>query len=178
MIVQRRYLFYLHRCQIKTAKGNIVSEHLKDGEVFKMLGVVIGALTAFFVLIIILARLVSGGGDADMGVDKMVEAATIDRIKPIGEVNIGKAPVMAASSGVDGKGTYQSACFACHGTGAAGAPKVGDKAAWKKRIAKGSKILLDHAINGFKGMPAKGGNASLSDAAVKAAVEYMVKGSK
>lgn len=155
-----------------------MSEHLEDSEVMKMLLIVVGALAGFFVLIIIIAQLVTGSGDANMGADKMVESATIDRIKPIGEVNIGKAPVMKASSGVDGKGTYQSACFACHGTGAAGAPKVGDKAAWKNRIAQGSKTLLDHAINGFKGMPAKGGNASLSDAAVKAAVEYMVKGSK
>jgi len=68
--------------------------------------------------------------------------------------------------------------LACHGTGAAGAPKVGDKGAWSKRIAQGTGVLNDHAINGFKGMPAKGGNASLSDAAVKAAVKYMVKGSK
>ena len=155
-----------------------MSEELKDSEVMKMLLIVVGALVGFFVLIIIIAQLVTGSGDANKGVDKMVEAATIDRIKPIGEVNIGKAPVMSASSGVDGKGTYQSACFACHGTGAAGAPKLGDKAAWKKRIAQGNKTLFDHAINGFKGMPAKGGNASLSDAAVKAAVEYMIKGSK
>lgn len=155
-----------------------MSEHLKDSEVMKMLLIVVGALAGFFVLIIIIAQLVTGSGDANMATDNMVETSIIDRIKPIGEVNIGKAPVMTASSGVDGKGTYQSACFACHATGAAGAPKVGDKAAWKKRIAQGSKTLLDHAINGFKGMPAKGGNASLSDAAVKAAVEYMVKGSK
>lgn len=155
-----------------------MSEHLEDSEVTKMLLIVVGALAGFFVLIIIIAQLVTGSGDANMATDKMVETSIIDRIKPIGEVNIGKAPVMTASSGVDGKGTYQSACFACHATGAAGAPKVGDKAAWKKRIAQGSKTLLDHAINGFKGMPAKGGNASLSDAAVKAAVEYMVKGSK
>lgn len=159
-------------------KGNIVSEHLKDGEVFKMLGLVVGGLVAFFVVCVVIARLISGSGDSDMNVDPMVEAATVERIKPIGEVNIGAAPVMTASSGVDGKGTYTSACFACHGTGAAGAPKYGDKAAWKKRIAQGNKILLDHAINGFKAMPAKGGNASLSDAAVKAAVKYLVDGSK
>ena len=155
-----------------------MSEELKDSEVMNMLLIVVGALVGFFVLIIIIAQLVTGSGDADKGVDKMVEAATVDRIKPFGEVNIGAAPVMSASSAVDGKGTYQSACFACHGTGAAGAPKVGDKAAWKNRIAKGMSKLNNNAINGFKGMPAKGGNASLSDAAVKAAVEFMVKGSK
>ena len=125
-------------------------------------------MTAFFIF----------SATAIAATDKMVESATIDRIKPFGELNIGKAPVMKASSGVDGKGTYQSACFACHGTGAAGSPKVGDKGAWKNRIAQGTGTLFDNAINGFKGMPAKGGNASLSDAAVKAAVEYMIKNSK
>jgi cytochrome c5 len=163
--------------QVETEKGNTMSEELKDSDVMKMLLIVVGALIGFFVLIIIIAQLVSGPS-TKMGVDKMVEAATIERIKPFGESNIGAVPVAAASSAVDGKGTYISACFACHGTGAAGAPKVGDKAAWKKRIAQGMSTLNDHAINGFKGMPAKGGNGSLSDAAVEAAVEYMVKGSK
>lgn len=78
--------------------------------------------------------------------------------------------------------TYQKTCFACHGTGVAGAPKFGDKAAWKMHIAKGKATLYKHAIEGFKGtkgfMPAKGGNASLSDAEVKAAVDYMVAHSK
>ncbi|MCK4709380.1 MAG: cytochrome c5 family protein, partial [Gammaproteobacteria bacterium] len=102
-------------------------------------------MTAFFIF----------SAAAFAAADPMVESATIDRIKPFGELNIGKAPVMKASSGVDGKGTYQSACFACHGTGAAGSPKFGDKGAWKNRIAQGMGTLFDHAINGFKGMPAK-----------------------
>ena len=67
--------------------------------------------------------------------------------------------------------TYRTACFACHGTGAAGAPKTGDKAAWKARIAQGMKTLNDHAIKGFKGMPAKGGRADI-------AVKFMVDESK
>ena len=150
----------------------------EDLNFLRTLIMVIGALTAFFIFSIMAARMVSASA-ADTGADPMVESATIDRIKPFGEVNIGKVPVAAAApSAVDGKGTYTSACFACHGTGAAGAPKLGDKGAWKNRIAQGSGVLNDHAINGFKGMPAKGGNMSLSDAAVEAAVEYMVKGSK
>lgn len=153
-----------------------MSEELKDGEVFKMLGLVVGALVAFFVVIIILARMVSGG-DAEMGADKMVEAAIAERIKPFGEVNIGAAPVASAAS-ADGKGTYGASCAACHASGAAGSPKFGDKGAWKNRIAQGMDTLVDHALNGFKGMPAKGGNPSLSDEAVEAAVKYMVKNSK
>ncbi len=64
--------------------------------------------------------------------------------------------------------------MACHETGAAGAPVRGDEAAWSERTGKGFETLVSHAINGFKGMPAKGGNSSLSDADVKAAVDYMV----
>jgi cytochrome c5 len=81
-----------------------------------------------------------------------------------------------------GKKTYDSACFACHATGAAGAPKLGDKAAWKNRIAQGDKMLNEHAIKGFQGkkgfMPAKGGRADLTDDAVMNAVAYMVSQSK
>ncbi len=77
-----------------------------------------------------------------------------------------------------GEKTYKMTCFACHGTGAAGAPKFGDKAAWAPRIKKGKATLYQHALHGFKGksgvMPAKGGRTDLSDADVKAAVDYMV----
>jgi len=89
---------------------------------------------------------------------------------------------LVSTAFADGKATFQQACFACHGTGAAGAPKMGDKAAWKDRIAKGADKLHEHAIKGFKGekgfMPAKGGRADLSDDVVKAAVDYMVSQSK
>ena len=82
----------------------------------------------------------------------------------------------------DGQKTFQTACFACHGTGAAGAPKVGDKAAWAPRIAQGTAKLEEHAIKGFKGktgvMPPKGGRADMKDADIKAAVAYMVSQSK
>ena len=82
----------------------------------------------------------------------------------------------------DGKKTYETVCFACHGTGAAGAPKIGDKAAWAPRIKQGMATLKDHALKGYTGkagaMPAKGGNPSLADADVGAAVEYMVSQSK
>ena len=150
----------------------------EDRNVLKMLMVVVGALVGFFVVLVILAQIVAGMKTTDEGVDKMVEKSIVDRIKPFGEVNVGSAPVAVASSGADGKGTYTASCAACHATGAAGAPKLGDKGAWKARIAQGNDTLFDHAINGFKGMPPKGGNASLSDDAVKAAVTYMIDGSK
>ena len=74
--------------------------------------------------------------------------------------------------------TYRSACMACHATGAAGAPKTGDKAAWKARIAAGMDTMVKNAINGKGAMPPKGGRPNLTDAQIKAVVKYMVDESK
>lgn len=77
-----------------------------------------------------------------------------------------------------GKKTYNRVCSACHDSGAAGAPELGDKFAWKSRIKKGKEALYSSALNGFGGMPARGGMSSLTDAQVKAVVNYMIaKGS-
>jgi cytochrome c5 len=86
----------------------------------------------------------------------------------------------APTAAIDGQKIYKATCFACHDVGVAGSPKLGDKADWGPRIAKGSAALYDSAINGRmnitpgKIMPAKGGNTALSDAEVKAAVDYMM----
>lgn len=82
----------------------------------------------------------------------------------------------AVASADTGKKAYETACIACHDAGIAGAPKLGDKAAWSTRIGQGASVLYDHAIKGFQGkagyMPPKGGS-TLPDADVKAAVDYM-----
>ncbi|MCU0870510.1 MAG: cytochrome c oxidase subunit II [Burkholderiales bacterium] len=84
----------------------------------------------------------------------------------------------AGGAKADGAKVYNGICVACHAAGVAGAPKVGDKAAWKARIAQGQATLHEHAIKGIRAMPAKGGNPALSDDEVKAAVDYMVAQSK
>ena len=78
----------------------------------------------------------------------------------------------------DGKKVYDTACRACHATGDAGAPKFGDKAAWAPRLKTGMDALYTAALKGKAAMPAKGGNAALSDAEVKAGVDYMVAAAK
>ena len=82
------------------------------------------------------------------------------------------AVVSGGSGGV--QVIYSSSCSACHASGAAGAPKLGDKDAWAPRIKSGSEVLYNSAIKGKKAMPPKGGNISLSDEDVKAVVDYMV----
>lgn len=72
---------------------------------------------------------------------------------------------------------YQGACFACHGTGAAGAPKLGDAAAWTSRLDQGLDTLVTHAINGKGAMPPRGGS-QYSDDQIRAVVEYMLSESK
>ena len=91
----------------------------------------------------------------------------------------GATPAKAAPAAAsDGKKIYETTCVACHGAGIAGAPKFGDKAAWAPRIKTGMPTLYQTAIAGKGAMPPKGGNLSLSDADVKAAVDYMVGASK
>jgi len=83
-----------------------------------------------------------------------------------------------AALSAEGKNVYKGTCWRCHEWGTGGAPKLGDAAAWKERLTKGKKTLYEHAIYGFKAMPAKGGNSNLSDEEVKAAVDYMAEQSE
>ncbi len=98
------------------------------------------------------------------------------RIAPVAKIEMQAGG--ADGGAKDGKTVYNTVCAGCHGAGVMGAPKMGDKGAWAGRIGQGMATLDNHAINGFKGMPARGGSASLTDDEVKGAVEYMVNGSK
>lgn len=99
---------------------------------------------------------------------------------PAPEAPKAAAPVVAAAPAVDpgGEKTYKGTCALCHATGAGGAPIVGNKDEWAPRIAQGNDTLYKHAIEGFVGqkgaMPARGTGVSLTDAEVKAAVDYML----
>ncbi|WP_291318036.1 c-type cytochrome [Desulfuromonas sp.] len=82
----------------------------------------------------------------------------------------------------EGERVFQKLCVICHGLGVAGAPKAGDSEAWAARIDQGMETLVEHALLGFQGeqgvMPPRGGDMSLSDAEVEAAVSYMVEVSR
>ena len=96
------------------------------------------------------------------------------RIQPVARVEMQKAVVKSDGKPRSGEAIYNTVCTACHATGVAGAPKTGDKAAWAPRIATGSAALLKSAAEGKNAMPARGGAADLSDAELKAAVDYLV----
>jgi len=123
-----------------------------------------------------------------------------DRLAPAGAVyagNTGRAAMLAAQEAAakaaaaqvafggstDGKTVYDGLCHSCHTAGVAGAPKLGDKAAWAPRIAEGLDTLFQHAINGYHGpdgnfMPPKGGMPSLTDEQVKNTVKWIVSQAK
>lgn len=86
-------------------------------------------------------------------------------------------PAATAANDV-GKSVYNKTCSLCHSAGVGGAPKPGDKTDWAPRIAQGKDTLYKHALEGFTGnkgmMPARGGNTTLTDDEVKAAVDYQV----
>lgn len=158
---------------------------MTDRDFMKYFSIMIGALIALTVVLYMLAGAIGGKTKTAKGATD--NKAVAERIKPVGEVTVAAAVANAIipaanAAAADGKATYDTACMACHAAGVAGAPKLGDKAAWKDRIAQGNDKMYEHAIKGFQGkkgfMPAKGGNAALKDDAVKAAVDYMVAQSK
>ena len=111
-----------------------------------------------------------GKGDLTTGASDDAEL----RIQPVARVEMQKAVVKSDGKPRDGATIYNTVCTACHATGVVGAPKTGDKAAWAPRIATGSAALLKSATEGKNAMPARGGAADLTDAELKAAVDYLV----
>ena len=137
--------------------------------------------TTIIVAVILIALVVpftikSFGSAADLGGNS--DEADV-RIQPVAKFELAKAAAPAAGGAPkDGATVFNTVCGACHNTGAAGAPKAGDKAAWAPRIAQGKEALYKSALNGKNAMPARGGAADLSDGEVKAAVEHLVGLSK
>ncbi|PMR75779.1 c-type cytochrome [Billgrantia endophytica] len=113
--------------------------------------------------------------------------AIAERLRPVGQLclqgeDCGTVAASAngngngeAANGIDGGAIYNQVCMACHDTGAAAAPRRGEEEEWADRIGKGWDTLLDHSINGFNAMPARGGNPNLSDEEVAASTAYLLE---
>ncbi len=156
---------------------------MEDRQFTTMFMAVLVGLVGLTITILVIANLLYKG-DA-MESDSRVQKAVAERVKPVGEVYIGSvpqgkgvaaaAPTQVAAADLSGDQVYQQVCASCHTAGILNAPKPGDAAAWAPRLAKGNDTLYAHAINGIGAMPAKGGRADMSDDAIKAAVDYMIK---
>lgn len=129
---------------------------------------IIVAIVLIAILYPLTVKKSTSAADAAAGDD----AADI-RIQPVAKFELTKAEAPAASGPKDGPTVYNSICGACHNSGAAGAPKIDDKAAWAPRVAQGKETLYKSALGGKGAMPAKGGS-SLSDDEIKGAVDYIL----
>lgn len=164
---------------------------------------IVVVLAAFIVPVVVLSligRFAIGESSVDPNSPAFSEEAVAKRLHPVGnlmiagdsiqpEAQTGEGAVVAAPATASAapvaedpaekaKRIFTASCAACHATGAAGAPKLGDNAAWAPRIKTGTETLYISALKGKNAMPPKGGNAGLSDDDVKAVVDYMVSQSK
>ena len=149
-----------------------IEEHSSPIKTPKQL--IVTAILAFVVpigIIILLVNMVVSGTKVGAGSDTLTPEAVTKRIAPVAgfELVDANAPKVFKT----GEQVFAAVCTACHTAGVAGAPKIGDNAAWAPFIKSGYESLLNVALHGKGGMPAKGGNPTLSDYEVARAVVYM-----
>ncbi len=159
----------------------VVEDHGHDRIFVVTFLAVLGVLVGIAVVIGVIANTI----DADDGLDPVVLQKTAERLEPVGAVytdasQVPAAPVAKASAESESRTAeeiVQSVCGACHNSGLLNAPKIGDAADWaaRKKAAGGLDGLVTAAINGMGSMPPRGGDASLTDEQVRAAVEAMLK---
>jgi cytochrome c5 len=155
-------------------------EQMNDSKFGRLFIIMIITMTVMTIVIAVLASFAASDVNARLDERSDIEntQATADRIAPIGKFSattVAAAPAEAIVLSVEDM--YVS-CSACHATGVTGAPITGTAADWAPRIAKGMDVLYANAINGINAMPARGGNAALSDDNIKAIVDYMIEQSK
>jgi cytochrome c5 len=133
--------------------------------------VIVLAFLVPIIAIVLLVSLITGGKGIDKTSPAMSPEAIAARIKPVGEVVVVDANAPKAEK--TGKEIVKGICGACHATGAAGAPKIGDKGAWGKYIGEGLDHLVKNAIKGQGAMPPRGGSPDLSDFELARAIVFM-----
>ncbi len=167
----------------------------QDKVFFRNFSITVIVLAVFMAVILVAARVIASVSlpkESDNVISIAERTAPVGRLVTAQDEPQKQEPVVAAASDTDsapppavagGEAIYSGLCISCHGSGIPGIPQLGDAAAWVERIAKGKESLYANAINGYTGtsgipMPAKGGNPSLSDADVQAAVDYMLENSQ
>ncbi len=143
----------------------MAEKHSSTNIMWAVIGVAIALIAVIYPLTV---KNSTSAADAAGGSDE----ADI-RIQPVAKFELAKAEAAASSGPKDGPTIFNSVCGACHNTGAAGAPKIDDKAAWAPRVAQGKDALIKSVTNGKGAMPPKGG-AKLSDEEIKGVVDYIL----
>ena len=147
---------------------------LKD--ILETIGVVIGSLAGG---IIIITAATTKYDFSQAEEPKIVENNTQEDISPVAQVAVANESVTKSGSenSISVDKIIKANCAMCHAGGLMGAPKIGDVGLWAPRIAQGKEMLINNAIKGIRMMPAKGGNAKLTDEEVAAAVISMANAS-
>ena len=153
-----------------------MSEKRKLKDILETVGIVVGSL-AGAIIIIVAATTKYDFSQADE--PKIVENNTQEDISPVAQVAVANESVTKSGSenSISVDKIIKANCAMCHAGGLMGAPKIGDVALWAPRIAQGKEMLINNAIKGIRMMPAKGGNAKLTDEEVAAAVISMANAS-
>jgi len=137
----------------------------------------VAAVAGFFLVtvigIILLVQFVTTTKLTGAGTDSQSAEAIAARVHPVADVGFNFKDANAPKVLLAGDAVYNANCAACHASGAAGAPKLGDAAGWSARIAQGYDLIVKHAVDGIRAMPARGGNPELDDVEVARAVVYM-----
>jgi cytochrome c5 len=139
----------------------------------QLIAAVIAGFLVPIICIVLLVEYVASNPAGGAGSASQTPEAIAARIRPVADAGFTLVDPNAPKQLMAASDVYKSACIACHGTGAAGAPKTGDNAAWSARIAQGYDQLVANAVNGMGAMPAKGGNPDLDNLEVAAAVVFM-----
>ena len=127
----------------------------------QLITIILLAFLVPIILFVVLSQLVTIGHDMSKDNPALSNEAVAVRLQPIGRVEVIDASAPKAEK--TGKEVVDGACVACHATGALGAPKIGDRAAWAPHLGLGLDHLTQNAIKGLRQMPPRGGNPDLSD---------------
>lgn len=139
----------------------------------QLIAAVIAGFLVPIICIVLLVQYVSSDKSSGAGSDAQTPEAIATRLRPVADEGYVLKDASAPKQLQTGEAVFKAVCAACHATGAAGAPKVGDAGAWSARIGQGQATLVSNAIKGVRAMPAKGGNPDLDDLEVERAVVYM-----
>tara|TARA_B100000780_G_scaffold123960_1_gene86956 strand:+ start:13575 stop:14060 length:486 start_codon:yes stop_codon:yes gene_type:complete len=157
-----------------------MSQKRKFKEVLQTISVVIGSFVGAIVIIVAATTKYDFSQPEEVKIVKnnsTVDISPVAKVALAGDPEVGPEAKSLAENSISADAIIKANCAMCHAGGLMGAPKIGDASQWAPRIAQGKEMLVNNAIKGIRMMPAKGGNARLTNAEVSAAVISMANAS-